>query len=298
LRIAYLNSAWLKQAHGAVALFVPYCLSPAIFSTVASIIIISGHIYSLAKFNASALTFHDLLASAIILLISFILGTVLLVISIAKWVFVLVAFCRFWLYLSPGSDQDVDLKPMQQRVMAEIRAKQKFLAEFWLIILALMLLPVLIFCASIGVKFASLSSVFGAQALRLPAALDCVLPLVGSLSGLLLVMISLVAIPVAAMSKDGVKQAIQQTFILSFKKFPQVALLSLAILVLNTAVASPYLFTKYGGIENYLLPSANLTVALFEQIWQGLVSIVLFPLSLIPFCELLRKPISDLSKTK
>jgi hypothetical protein len=298
LTTPYSNRTRLKQAIGAISIFVPYCFGPAALLTMASIIFIIGNTCTFAQFTSPVLNLNNLLIAMVTLLGSFAVGIVLLIISFSKWIFVLLTFCRFWLSLPSQSTEVIDLRVVQQQAITDIKNRQKSLARFWLFALLLMLLPILIFCLAVGLKLASLSAIFGAQAIRLPGPVDFILLPLSILLGVCLTIISLMTVPVAAMSKVGATETVKQTFILSWKKFPQAAVLSVVILLLNTAIASPQLFTKYATFESYLLPSLNLPLALIEQIWQGLVSIILFPLSLIPFCELLRSSIVDLVQTK
>ncbi len=298
LTTPYSNRTRLKQAIGAIYIFVPYCFGPAALLTAASVIFIIGNTCTFAQFSNPVLSLNSLLIAMISLLGSFAVGIVLLMISFSKWIFVLLIFCRFWLSLPSQSTDVIDLRVIQQQAISDIKSRQKSLGKFWLFALLLMLIPILIFCLTVGLKLASLSVLFGSQAIILPGPVDSILLPVSILLGVCLTIISLVAVPVAAMSKGDATQTVKQTFILSWKKLPQAAVLSVLILLLNTAIASPQLFTKYATFESYLLPSLNLPLAVIEQIWQGLVSIILFPLSLIPFCELLRTSIMELVNAK
>lgn len=289
----YLNLARWKQT---VAIFIPYCFGAAILLTLASVIFTLGNVCSFAQLNSPALDLGNLLGAALVLLISFGAGIVILFFALARWMFVLLAFSRFWLSL-PASEVP-DLKVLQRQAMLDIKNRHHFLTKFWLFVLLLLLVPILILCTAVGLKLASLSEIFGPQAIVLPRSVDSVLMPLAICLSICLTVISLVAVPVAAMSEGGVMQAVKQTFVLSLKKFPQAALLAALILTLNTVIASPQLLTKYAAIESYLMPSTNLQLALAEQIWQGLISTILFPLSLIPFCELLRDSISQSAKAK
>jgi hypothetical protein len=262
--------------------------------TLASIIFILGNAFTFAQLNSPSLVLSNLLIAAFVLLSSFAVGIVLLCKSFSRWLFVLLAFCRFWLCLSPEISQLDDRKALQQQVMKEIKNRQNTLARFWFLALLFMLLPMLVFIIAVGLKAASMTAIFGAQTLKLPGPVDCALLPIIVLLGVGLTTVSLVAMPIAAMSEGSARQTIKQTLTLSWKKLPQAVLLCIVIFVLNTIIASPQIFTSYAGLETILMPSTNLALALSEQIWQGLVSIILFPLSLVPFCELLKSSITDL----
>ena len=244
--------------------------------------------------NSPELSLSNLIAAALILLTSFAVGIVLLCMSFSRWIFVLLSFCRFWLNFQIETSLHSDRKALQQTVMQEIKDRKKVLAKFWFLILALLLFPLLIVYAAIGLKTAESTAIFGSQAIRLPESVDLFLLPVAAVLGVCLTTVSLVAMPVAAMSNEGAWQTMKETLNFCAKNFPKAAGLAVVILFLNTLIASPHLLTKYAYLEAYLMPSGNLVQAVLIQVWQGLVSVILFPLSLIPFCELLRPSIGNI----
>lgn len=286
----------LKKVIDSVTVFIPDCFVPAALLSLAGIILLLGSSLTFGRLNSPLLSLNNLLIAMAILLSSFAAGFVLLVISFSKWIFVLLVFCRFWLCQPSIAGQASDLKVLQQHARDEIKSRRASLTRFGLLSILYLLLPMLIFCLAVVLKIVSLSPVLGTQALVLPHFADLILLAVIIVFGLALTTISLIAVPIAAMSKGTAMQTVKQTFTLSWKMLPQATVLSALILVLNTVVANPQVLTNCASLESYLVPSTNLPLAMFEQIWQGLVSIILFPLSLIPFCELLRYSLTEAVK--
>jgi hypothetical protein len=291
MAIPQLDVARLKLAKAAVVTFVPYCVLPATLVTIASIIFIIGNVSTLAQFSRSIVNLSDLLSASIVFLASITVGMVLLLAGLSRWIFVLLAFCRFWLEILSEEGQVNDLANLKQQAITEIIKRKASLAKFWLLLLAVLLLPMMLFCSALGLKLISLVGLFGAQAVILPRSVDFILLPIAIILAVGLTIVSLIAMPVAAMSTDNAGQAVKQTFVVCLKKFPQALLLSLLVMIVNTAVASPQLLSNWASFESYLLPSTNIVLAVFAQIWQGLVSVILFPISLIPFCELIRDTI-------
>jgi hypothetical protein len=269
--------------------FAPKCVIPAALTGTAMIIVLAGNFGFYAQLGHGTLTVNDLISSAAVCLFSTLIGLVLFVVGFGRWLFVLTTFCRYWLKLEEAtvsvSPDQTTLKQRLSEAVDEVKARSNFLTQFWFQLFAVMLLPVLVAYLSAAVKLVSSRNLVGGPLFTLPSAVETTLLPIIVLLGVFIVVVSFVSVPVAAWANGSPGQAVKLVLSLTKRKLPQFVLLSAVVVVINVLLGGPLTLVRWSAWAA-LVPNETLPMYIVQEVWQGLSSIVLLPLSLVPFCLL------------
>lgn len=281
-----------RRAFSCLLAFLPKCVVPAFLLTTSLIVLLIGNVTMYSELARGVMTVHELLKSIVICLVSTVVGLIMFLMGFGKWLVVLTAFCRFWLTsASPqgeGSLSRDDLKKEFNQAIEGLKERSGFLTFFWLRLLVSMLAPVILLYLLGVIKMISAPRLMGGPVINLPQPVDILLMAALVLIALWLSMVSFVSMPVAATSNLEPKLAIKHVFSVARGKFWQALLLTVTVIAVNMLLGSPLLLLRWCNLCAALAPSDGMALYIGQEIWQGVVSIFLWPLSLVPFCELIR----------
>ncbi|PWT99089.1 MAG: hypothetical protein C5B53_05850 [Candidatus Melainabacteria bacterium] len=286
---ALFSLAFWRRNSNYILVFAPKCVLPAVLVSTAMIIMVVGNVGFYTRLGNGPMTVSELIGSAAFCLISGLIGLVLFVVGFGRWLFVLTTFCRYWLKLErQASPPDKNtLKEELSQTIDEVRARSSFLTQFWFQLFAVMLLPILIVYLSAAAKLVSSRNLVGGPLFSLPPFADTALLAVIVLLGIFIVVVSFVSVPVAAAASGSPGQSVKLVFSLTRSKLPQFLLLSAVVVFFNILLGGPVTFVRWSAWAA-LMPNETLQLCIAQELWQGISSIVLLPLSLVPFCQLMK----------
>jgi hypothetical protein len=261
------------------------------------IVIVIGNVGFYAQIGSgSTMNLNDLLTSAAVCFFANLIGLVLIVLGFGRWLFVLTIFCRFWFNLErdpdAGSFDQKHLKAQLNQSFAEVKARGKYLTQFWFKLFVIMLLPVLAVYISAVLKLTSSRALVGGALFSLPPSVETALLVIMVLGGVFTAVVSFVSLPVAAFAGANPKQSVKLVFSLTKRKFPQLFLLTLLVVSANILLGGPLTFVRFSGWAA-LMPHDTVPLCIAQEVWQGLSSVVLLPLSVVPFCQFMKNLIHE-----
>jgi hypothetical protein len=168
-----------------------------------------------------------------------------------------------------------------------ILKRRRYLARFYLLVSLVILPPVLFWMLLCAIKVYS-----GQQSvlrISLPPPVDYGITSTLALLGVYLVGLTCLSIVESSVSELGANNAAWDCIKRSFKIFLPMSIVSILILVLNVVIATPQLVLNPTEAFSMKFMSEPLLVSGASQTWQGITSLVLFTMSVCPFCEFLRK---------
>jgi hypothetical protein len=287
---------WRRNLAYIVA-FAPSCFLPAFLVTAASVVLVLGNLGFYTQLSRGALSFHDLISDALICIVYTIAGLIMLVYGFGKWIFMLTTFCTYWHNLeSDRSGDSLDRSALARRVKEaaeKVKARGKFLGKFWLHLFVVMLLPVLLLYLLAFLKVASSPRLTGGALFSLPMAIDITLLPICLFISVVLLIVSFVSVPVAAIADQDAGRAVKLVISLARTQFPQLLLISIFVVAINIIVGSPLALARWGSFGTSFFSDEAVQLCVAQEIWQGLLSVVLLPSSLVPFCALLKNLVHE-----
>lgn len=292
-----LTFAFWRRSWRYLIVFVPKCVLPACLVSIAMIVIVVGNVGFYGQIGRGAtMNLNDLLTSAAVCLFANLVGLVLIVLGFGRWLFVLTIFCRYWFNLEGNAEnRSLDLKELKSKLNqshAEVKARGKYITQFWFRLFVVMLLPVLAVYLSAALKLTSSRNLVGGALFSLSPSVETALLVIIVLGGVFTAIVSFVSLPVAATADANPKESVKLVFSLTKRKFPQLFLLSLLVITANVILGGPLTFFRCSAWAA-LMPHETVPLCIAQEIWQGLSSIVLLPLSLVPFCQFMRNLIHE-----
>jgi len=277
-----ISPPWWRQAVGSALVFAPACLLPATCLSAANIVLLVGldHLTS----HLSVLTPEALGSAVLIALGCAVAGLVLSLIALGSWLTRLTAWARACLrYSQPPSQAQID------QALADIAAKKGYLAKLWLIASVFLLLPVAPLAILIALHILSTPQLFGREiiVLSLPHWLSMAVSAGAALITVVVVAYSLVLIVHSSVASSEAGEAAWQALKLFFRRWLVWLAVTVIVIALNVVVSDPLLL--FGVSPFSQQSSGNLAAGIAGQIWLGLSSLVLWPLSVMPFCNLFKK---------
>jgi hypothetical protein len=288
-------SFW-KLAFNCVCKFARQSAVAALFLTLAIIVMATGNVAFYMQLGGTTVNLGSLLWGAVLCLFCTGIGLLLLIFGFTRWLFVLTAFSRFWLSMSAkdlSMASELELRERCSRAFDEIKARGGFLTRYWLIFCLNMVVPVLVLYLLVATKMAASPLLVGGPLISLPPVADNVLLPVAALIAVSLLIISFLAIPIAATSDLSAGQSVKRVFSCALPLLPQAMVVTACVLIVDALVGCPIICIQKGALTGGVLENQTIALSVLHEIWQGLASIVLLPLSLVPYCELLRDNIDD-----
>lgn len=277
--------------------FVRSCEVPAILLTAAIVLLLIGNLCFYSELGSMSAKLNDLVVIAIFSLVLTIIGLLCFIVGFGKWLFVLTVFCRMWLSFSlediKSGAAASEFEVRRSLALKEVNAKKEFLIGYWIALSLKILLPIILLYLLIALKIVASPSLAGGSIISLPPAIDSLVLPVAAVLGLYISIVSSFSLPMAASSSVAPRLAIKQLVSLARKLFPQALVVILIVMLVNTFVSSPFYLSKWISSGVAFMPKESIVIPILQECWQGLTSVILWPLSLVPFCELLRSEISD-----
>ncbi|MBY0549619.1 MAG: hypothetical protein K2W95_20240 [Candidatus Obscuribacterales bacterium] len=208
--------------------------------------------------------------------------------ALYAWFVKLVAFCGEWFSLESGETTSLE-------EFADTFGKQKsFVSALMLWSSFYLLVPAIPLSVLIAVNMlcSPRFMVLGQRVLDLPPSTITVVNVMIALLSGLIVAYTLVFIALAGVADDkSAKSVSHRTLQVLLRNTSAVAVVSLAVALINVLLTAPQLILLCTPIAEQL--SSNLTANLMAQLWLGVSSVVIWPLSLLPFCQIVKSRLSS-----
>lgn len=249
-----------------------------------------GLFAGLSKLNSgSIIALADLLSAAAILMTTSAVTVVCMIAGLSSWLARLTAFTCSFMQLPIGKLDQSDkttVKQSQQDALTAVKSRKGFLAKFWVLI-TLALSPLLIcFLVAGGIKVFSMPGA-GVYRLPLPVYADWIFLGLAWLLFLIMMEISLVALVVSSVSTRSAFAATGETFRLSFKYLMPCLGLSVLVLAANSLLSMLPEIILHGLVKT-VGQTGEISLMVVTYFWQSATSVVLLPLTIVPFGEYLR----------
>jgi hypothetical protein len=287
------NKTWLRNTLILCRVFAPRCILPAVFLTVAGLALTSGQFYAFSQIHPEGMQLASILAAMGILLVTLIVVLVLLVLGFGLWLVRLSTFSHAFCALDMSSELPplTEVRAIIASSHAFILSRKKYLARFYFMVSMVMITPIIVWLSLFTVKGLTMSppnSGTMVTRISLPPFADLSLSVVLAIMGAFLVGFSFSAVVVSSCSKANANFAAWDCIKLSFRMFFPMMALVLVVVILNTVIATPqFLLHPIESISLMNTPT-TLPASLCSELWEGITSVILFTLTLAPFCELLR----------
>jgi len=294
---------WWRHALAFTLAFSRYFRAPVILSTIGSLILVAAfHLLSSAQAGADGVMDGNKLMPA---LFGYMSGSVIAGIFMLIAIFIIVmrisGFIRAFLKF-PGSEISAGTEQYKKSIdlsledgLKTVRAHKGTLIKMWLTSTVIMIPLLFCWCAC---SFVVVGLPAVAAQYQLPAAsVNHLLQMAAialAVIGLLLSNYSMAVLAMSTMLDKGVKEVTIDSLWLSIVASPALTLVSLAVslatYIITTPYAVPLLFQPMA--KNPTL-AINYTTYLW-QVWQGLSSMIVIPMSVAMLCEVLRDSVVPL----
>lgn len=285
---------WWKNALTTSFLFAPRCIAPALIWSALGLISFGGLGYVTTVMAVSSNPgLPELIKALVILLVTSVVSITLLLWGISTWMMRLTAYCHSLLLLAPETllSESIDknlIKQTQETAFSDVRNHRAHIAKVWFLVTLYMSVPLALLLIIFMVEFLSRPELIGIKLFTLEPALELGLVLVGSLLMIFVTLLSLLALAASAHFQVSASQIAGRVFKLSFSLFLPAVLVTVVILVLNIVVSSPDLLLELKHPEQILSTKWDPRRGLVEHIWQAVTSLMMWPLTTTPFCQLVR----------
>lgn len=288
-----LDRTWWRDAFGSAWSFAPQCVFSATALTIGNLIVVIGSDQMQARMRV--IQVHDGITQIEPVVQVLVIGLVMLCSSLALtlwslslWLAKLTIFARA-MVVSP-SMPDAEQYAEAAKV---VRSKKLFFARVWLVASAYLIIPVFPLALLLALKTVSGPefTIAGTALVPLPAGLtpstlQITVAVVGGILSVVALAYSTTTLVLSSISEAGAGRTATAALTQCFKHAGTVLLLSFVVTILNVIVGAPsYVLT---ASEMLHLPDASLVLACVGQVWLGVSSVVMWPLSVAPFCELMR----------
>ncbi|HEY9786081.1 MAG TPA: hypothetical protein V6D17_11805, partial [Candidatus Obscuribacterales bacterium] len=282
------TAGWWKSSFRCVWRFAPHCVMPAVFWMICSLTVIVATDVSMESLHRQSIELQDLIISGAVLLFGLVLSLSFFVMGFGSWIVRLTAYCKFLLDNAEASGAtDAELLDKQSGALTAAKERRGYVwgALFWASLF--MLIPFFVLVAVICVKVASIRQVMGPLTINLDIGVNLVLFAIGLPLFIALLVYSFVVLAAAAVSNQSPSNCAKQSLSLSFSLFLPLSAVIIIFAIINVVIGTPADLPQLLRPE-LILEKRNVYLTALSQVWQGVVSIVLFPLSLTPVCEILR----------
>lgn len=318
---------WLKNTWKICLAFVPECILPAGLMTFAGLAVSLGYNFCLEELKKSQVLQLQTLVTTLavmalvlmVCLICFIWGFTVWLVRLNTFTH---AFCmldvQYGKLLAPVSAGNISAKEAEAAIdagsaeeaasgvpentftSADVKSqfksshtfilkRRKYLARFYAIVSLVALPPILFWMILCAVKlYCSMGSMSPAMLrISLPLPVDIAVTSSLFLVGVYLVGLSCMSIVVSSVSTAGANNAAWDCIKLSFRYFLPMSIISIIILILNVVIATPQFVLNPAAVFSTSFMSESLLHSVGNQVWQGITSLVLFTMSVSPYCALL-----------
>lgn len=285
-----LSGLWWRQQAAIALRFAPFCLSCGLGLSFANIIVVAVYyFFELQMKNVQAhpdQLIEKLMFTAVVLLAGVAAGLFISLWALTKWLFNLTAYAHSLL-----SAHSLPEKGDFSRSMTYVSGRRGYLTRLWLLASLYLLPPVLPLSVLIALKVVTGPEfvIQGKPVVSLPEWVHVAAILGAALLSTVSAAYTLSTIVFSAVSQASPWATATASLKQCFLHGRAVLAMTLAVVAMNVLVSSPQmllLFTPVPGIIQ-----TNLFLNIGSQIWLGIMSLWLWPLSLAPFCELVRKSV-------
>ncbi|MBC8000585.1 MAG: hypothetical protein IAF58_21735 [Leptolyngbya sp.] len=283
--------AWWHASVKAAFAFAPHCFKSAIYWTLAGVTVYVSSELGTIKVTSQALQLNDLLVAGAALLFGLVFGMTFLLLGFGGWLMCLSAYSKVLV----DATSVFEIANLSKEKAHEI-FKNAFLfvdnkrVHIGLVLLyssLYMIFPFIVIIAIGAFKAASMPEIFQQSALKVGAWPDIVSTVVGIPVVTAMTIYSFTSLIVAASANLTPRAAANLALSLSWKLFFPLALVTFVFVFLNACAGAPSDLKQMISVDT-LIQKQNMTVKSLSHLWQGLISIILFPLTLTPVCEILR----------
>lgn len=287
---------WWRDALRLTLEFAPFCVAPGVFMALSGAVTNTASVVFAEPLKSNPVELQQLLMAAGVLMLGLLLGLAFIIIGFGGWLFRLAAFSAVLIEAPSiehlcGLAKDVRKATFKAAIAATEPKKIHIGAVlFWATLY--MLLPFFLLSACTVLKLISMPMIVGASAIHLPAWGDMLCNIVAIPNFLFLLVFSVVALVVAACSPLKPRPAATLSLKLSCRYILPLSVISIAFTLLSCAIGAP------NDLRQMMDPQAVVgerdpIIRVANHVWQSLVSILLFPLSFTPFCDVLRPQLRD-----
>ena len=218
-----------------------------------------------------------LLEIAGIVLLGLIAGLIIGFWALYKWLFLLTACARVllkkgWNY----SQADID------EAITEIRAQKGYLAQVWLFASGFLIIPAVPMAVAIALAFVVRKPHY-LQSLTMPSWAPTAGLIVGAITAVITFAYSFVTIVVSAKLAESAAKTSWIAVRECFENWLPITVLTVVVLLLNLLISAPYMLFVFTDWQQLI--EENILLGIITQIWFGVASAVLWPLSLAPYCR-------------
>lgn len=286
-----ISAQWWRGALRSALIFAPRCISPAAFWALACITTAVSMDVCLQKFQEiqrvqGAMEITDLLMVTGILMLSTLLTLVFLIAGFGGWLVRLSAYCRYLSLYAQCSDAQ-RIRSLQDKSMAEAQKRLGGTTKTLLIASLYMIVPFFAVFLIVCLKLATIPLVAGEYAIPPGSGIDMALWFVAAPLTIILLVYSFVSLVVASVTEAPALASANHALKLAFSLFPQLSAVIIVFSIVNSVLASPGDLVQLMNPELLLAPR-NVYLVVLADVWQAAASVVLFPLSMTPICDVLK----------
>lgn len=282
---------WWRNAGITSIEYAPFCLIPATFTALSGAVVNIAMLVGFEPLRHSPVEFTALILVFATLLLGCLLGVAFMILGFGGWLVRLGAY-SIALVKAPSIKYLAELskdarKAWFKGALAEVEPLKIHIGAVLLWVTAYMVFPLIIVAGCTMVKIITMPVFMGAMAIKLPAWIDfaCAIAILPNI--LFLVIYSFVSLIVSACSPLKPQKAAGLAFKLSWKYFWPLAIVSAFFGVISFALGAPSDLLQMATVEK-TLAQYDPTSKTISHVWSSFLSVILFPLSFVPICDVLR----------
>lgn len=284
--------AWWKAMLACARQFAPRCVLPAVTLTAANLILIFSNWAINMKLQSmkdvTNINITDFVIAGVVALVGLILGLGLSLFSLSIWLVRLTSFAHAFL-----ANRSSEISNEEFNASTEyVKARKTFIARFWLLASAYVLLPILTFSVLVALRMMTGPqwSVNGEQLVPLPhwltpTTINFLVNYLGPAILLATLAYCMVAIVFSALAQGSPWRAANIAFAECFKHPLVVFVVTVVVAILNMVITSPI------ACVSLAMPGAGLETNIWAQaasyVWLGVTSAIIWPASVAPFCMII-----------
>ncbi len=287
------DKRWLKNTFRLSWSYAPACIMPAVLGVVGSLCCLFGSYLSASSMTDSNFNAFNVIKAMLVLLVALGIAISAFVWSLSAWLMRLTTFCRAFEKLTSSQllqpmSKDLMLTVFRQSAQ-EIEKRKVFLTKFYFVVSLYMVVPLLVFTVSFGLKMmVDYPQLLPGVTISLPSWLVTLAGLSAVISAGFLCVLSLISVVVSANSQRQAASAATEALSLSFKYCWPASALTAVMLLIFLLLSDPQAIFGYANRMQSFLSPGMLLMESGQSIWQGAVTVIMLPLMMSPFCELLR----------
>lgn len=291
-----ISFSWWRDAGIASIEYAPFCLIPATFTALSGAVVNIAMMVGFEPLRHNPVEFAALILVFATLLLGCLLGVAFMILGFGGWLVRLGAYSIALVkapsikYLAALSKDE--RKAWFKSALVEVEPLKIHIGAVLLWVTAYMVFPLIIVAGCTMVKIITMPVFMGAMAIKLPAWIDfaCAFAIVPNI--LFLVIYSFVSLIVSACSPLKPQRAATFAFKLSWKFFWPLGIVSALFAVLSFALGAPSDLLQMATVEK-TLAQYDPTAKTISHVWSSFLSVILFPLSFVPICDVLRPQLRD-----